>query len=170
MRRFTGTEWGIFALAGLFIIGGASAVICPTEMTLHFQSYRHFRAGDEQVSKEGARLLGGLAIAIGAGLVWLIFYGRPTSPDATIVKNDPKDGKREILPLLPEDAQKDWVTILAPHSEFQADIVIGRLKASGIAARLKYSKIGAWVGGNTMGFVQVRPKDYDAAKDVLNEV
>ena len=77
MRRFTGTEWGIFALAGLFIVGGAYAVICPTEMTLHFQAYRHFRAGDEHVSKSGSCLLGGLAIVIGVGLIRLVFYGRP---------------------------------------------------------------------------------------------
>jgi hypothetical protein len=77
MRRFTGTEWGIFALASLFIVVGAYAVISPTEMNMHFQAYRHFHAGDEHVSKAGSRLLGGLAILIGAGLIRLIFYGRP---------------------------------------------------------------------------------------------
>jgi uncharacterized membrane protein len=77
MRRFTQIEWGIFALAGLFIVVGLYAVIWPTEMNMHFQAYRHFRAGDEHVSKAGSRLLGGLAIVIGAGLIRMVFYGRP---------------------------------------------------------------------------------------------
>ena len=77
MPRFTGTEWGIFALAGLFIVVGAYAVIFPTEMTLHFQAYRHFHAGDEHVSKLGSRFVGVVAIAMGAGLIKLVFYGRP---------------------------------------------------------------------------------------------
>jgi hypothetical protein len=77
MRRFTGTEWGIFALAALFIVAGSYAVIHPTEMIMSFQAYRHFHAGDEHISKTGSRLFGGLAVAIGAGLVWLVFYGRP---------------------------------------------------------------------------------------------
>jgi uncharacterized membrane protein len=77
MRRFTEIEWGIFALASLFIVGGLYAVIYPTEMNLYFQAYHHFHAGDEHVSKAGSRLFGSLAIAIGAGLIGLIFYGRP---------------------------------------------------------------------------------------------
>jgi hypothetical protein len=77
MRRFTQIEWGIFAISALFIIVGSYAVICPTEMNMHFQSYRHFHAGIEHVSKAGSQLLGGMAVTIGAGLVWLVFYGRP---------------------------------------------------------------------------------------------
>jgi uncharacterized protein YjeT (DUF2065 family) len=77
MHRFTQIEWGIFAIAALFIVVGSYAVISPTEMNMHFQAYRHFHAGIEHVSKAGSRLLGGLAVAIGAGLVWLVFYGRP---------------------------------------------------------------------------------------------
>jgi uncharacterized protein YjeT (DUF2065 family) len=77
MRRFSGTEWGIFAMAGLFIVVGSYAVIHPTEMNMYFQAYRRFHSGVEHVSKAVSRLLGGLAVTIGAGLVWLVFYGRP---------------------------------------------------------------------------------------------
>ena len=76
MRRFTGTELGLIALAILFIGVGLYAVIYPTEMNLYFKNYKGFPAGVEHISKAGSQIFGVLSMAIGAGLLWLICFGR----------------------------------------------------------------------------------------------
>jgi hypothetical protein len=75
-RSFTGTEWGILALAVLFIVFGGVAILYPTEMNVFHQSYRGVRSSFEHVSKDGSRIYGGFAMLVGAGLTWLVFYGR----------------------------------------------------------------------------------------------
>jgi hypothetical protein len=76
MRRFTGTELGMLALAGLLFIVGAVSVFHPTEMNLAYRAYRRMPATIEHVSKRGSQAYGVLAIALGAGLAWLVFAGR----------------------------------------------------------------------------------------------
>jgi len=62
-----------------------------------------------------------------------------------------------------------WVTILTPKNNFEADIVMGRLYAAGIRARLDRSEIGGWKGRITFVDVQVRAQDHDAAKELLKD-
>jgi hypothetical protein len=51
---------------------------------------------------------------------------------------------------------------------FEAYLVLGRLRVSGIRARFSYSVIGGGIYTNTMTYVQVHVEDYDAARDLLN--
>ena len=76
MRRLTGIELGILALAGLFIVVGAIMVIHPTEADVFHQAYNFARSSIEHVSREKSRIYGVLAMLIGAGMVWMVFYGR----------------------------------------------------------------------------------------------
>ncbi len=76
--------------------------------------------------------------------------------------------KYDIPPLPPEKKQNDWVTILITNIEFETNIVMGRLEASGIEVKLDTSRIGGWIGSNVMKYIQVRPKDYDDARELLN--
>jgi hypothetical protein len=76
MRRFTGTEFGIFALAGIFIIVGSVMVIHPTEGVVFHQAYRWVGSSVEHVSKERTRAYGVLAILFGFGFVWMVFANR----------------------------------------------------------------------------------------------
>ena len=76
MRRFTGTELALLALAILLVGIGFYAVIHPTEMYIYFRRAKNIPAGVEHISKTGSQLHGILAMAVGAGLGWLIIYGR----------------------------------------------------------------------------------------------
>jgi hypothetical protein len=76
MRRFTGTEFGILVVAAISIFVGADLVVHPTEMNVLHQAYRRFRLSIEHVSKEGSQIYGVLAIVLGLGLIWMVFYGR----------------------------------------------------------------------------------------------
>jgi hypothetical protein len=77
MRRLTGTEWALLALAILLVGVGFFAVIHPTEMYLYFRRAKNIPAGVEHISKAGSQLHGILAMAVGAGLAWFIVSGRP---------------------------------------------------------------------------------------------
>jgi len=97
----------------------------------------------------------------------------PLVPDAPAPSQHTKEQKDlehiiEIRPLTPTEKQNEWLTIVTPHDNFEANIVMGRLRSSGIEARLHASVIGGWLGKQIQTFVQVRPKDYDAAKDLLS--
>jgi hypothetical protein len=70
--------------------------------------------------------------------------------------------------LSDEDKRKEWVTVLVPHSEFQATFAVGRLRTAGIPVNIHNSKIGEWDGRNVMSFAQVHPHDFEAAKALLN--
>ena len=76
MRRFTGTEWGIFVLALVFIVVGGNMTIHPTETEVTHEAYRWVHASVEHISKQGARVYGVLAILSGLGFLWLLFYKR----------------------------------------------------------------------------------------------
>jgi len=92
-------------------------------------------------------------------------FKSPTAPPPTL---KPKDARPEIPPLPPEDLHKDWVTILSPDHQFEASMVIGLLRASGIEARVCTSRIGAWLSVDERPFIQVRPENYAAARNLLN--
>lgn len=81
----------------------------------------------------------------------------------------PKSETGYNIPALgPEQGENGWATILSPHSRFEAQIVLGRLQACGLIARLAVSVTGGWLGKDTMTFVQVRVEDYEQARNLLN--
>jgi hypothetical protein len=64
----------------------------------------------------------------------------------------------------------DWVSIrTTAYSNIELAIVIGRLETAGIEARVLESVIGGWLGRDTAKFVQVRKKDFETARELLNE-
>jgi len=66
------------------------------------------------------------------------------------------------------DNQQDWVSVRSEaYDNFELPIALGRLEASGIEARANDSVIGGWVAKDTARFIQVRRKDYDAARTLL---
>ena len=76
-----------------------------------------------------------------------------------------------FAPLSAADRQKDLVTLVTCGTLLAADIVAGRLRAAGIEAFIPdefLMQVGAF-NPNTYGFVrvQVAPKEYEAAKDLL---
>jgi hypothetical protein len=88
-----------------------------------------------------------------------------TSLDAAPIENKTVGAsKYEIPPLSPEDRQKDLVAILLLDSEFEATMIIGKLRAYGISASLMAP--GRWNGGGQ--YIEMSPKDYEAAKDIIN--
>jgi uncharacterized protein YjeT (DUF2065 family) len=76
MRRLNGNELGVLLIASVFIICGAVLLIHPTEMTMVHQEYKRLRASFEHVSEEESQVYGAVAIILGSGLVWMVFYGR----------------------------------------------------------------------------------------------
>jgi hypothetical protein len=94
----------------------------------------------------------------------------PPGSEQTVIfsKKGIRRSRYDIPPLPVGKKQSDWVTILTPNDELETNIVMGRLKASGIEARLEVSRVGGWAGANEMKCVQVRPKDYDGARELLN--
>jgi hypothetical protein len=83
------------------------------------------------------------------------------------VASESKSDKYDIPPL-PVQGMEDWVTILIPHSSFEAHLVFNRLKVSGIRVRVNRSVIGGAIYTDTMTFVQVHVADYDVARELLN--
>ena len=84
---------------------------------------------------------------------------------------EPKRPEYDFAPLSAEDRQKDLVTLLACRTLGEADMVVSRLRAEGIEAFLpddSLMQVIAW-NLNTYGYVrvQIAPKDYDAARDLL---
>jgi hypothetical protein len=79
-----------------------------------------------------------------------------------------KEGGYDIPPLAEADKTRDWVMILYPHSEFEANIVLNRLQIVGIRARFDDVVGGGWLGTVRMRVIQVRVKDYDRARELLN--
>ena len=94
----------------------------------------------------------------------------PADGDHTVIfsKKATRQGRYDIPPLPVEKRKADWVTILVPNDVAETNKVLGRLKDSGIEARLDLSQIGGGAGAHCMKCIQVRPKDYDVAKEVLN--
>jgi hypothetical protein len=83
-------------------------------------------------------------------------------PGQIATEDEPR--KYNIPPLPPT-----WVNLLTPHSQFEADIVVGRLTAAGLRARYQISDLmGGWSSKIQEKVVQVRVEDYEAARNLLN--
>jgi hypothetical protein len=83
-----------------------------------------------------------------------------------------RESEYTFPPLAEADKQKDLVTLVTCRTLVAADIVVSRLRASGIQTFLPDERLMQWVGWNfnTYGYVrvQISPRDYDAAKDLLS--
>ena len=89
-------------------------------------------------------------------------------PPPPPVSNRPR---YELAPLSPADRQLDWVTLVACRTLVEADLLVSQLEAAGIKTFLPDESLMQNVGWNlnTYGYVrvQIAPKDYDAARDLL---
>jgi hypothetical protein len=88
---------------------------------------------------------------------------------------EPQPGgpKYQIRPLSPEDAKLDLVTIVTCQTLFDADMVVSELEAAGITALIPDEFVAEAMAYNlnALGYVrvQVSPRDYNAAKDVIED-
>ncbi len=77
-------------------------------------------------------------------------------------------------PLSPADMQKDLVTLVSCGTLTAADMIVSRLKVAGIEAFIPDEGLMQVMGWdqNAFGYVrvQVAPKDYEAAKDLLSDI
>ncbi|HEX5400028.1 MAG TPA: DUF2007 domain-containing protein [Verrucomicrobiae bacterium] len=91
----------------------------------------------------------------------------PTTPSPA-ASNRPEF---DFPPLSPEDQMKDLVTAVTCRTLAEADLIVSRLRAAGIEAFLPDECLMQTIGWsfNTYGFVrvQISPKDYDAARELL---
>ena len=78
-----------------------------------------------------------------------------------------------FAPLSEADKQKDLVTVVKCGTLVEADVVAARLRAAGIDVFIPDEMLMQAIGWNfnTYGYVrvQVAPKDYEAARDLLSE-
>ncbi len=84
---------------------------------------------------------------------------------------EPKRAGIEFAPLSESDKQKDLVTLTRCGTLAEADLIVSRLRAAGINAFLPDETLMQTIAWNlnTYGYVrvQVAPKDYEAARELL---
>lgn len=90
-------------------------------------------------------------------------------------KSEPKSHERsefDFGTLSTEEMQKDWVTLVKCRTLAEADMIVSRLNAAGIAAFLPDEFVMQAIcwNLNTYGYVrvQVSPSEYEQAKDFLS--
>jgi hypothetical protein len=97
-------------------------------------------------------------------------FERPSEPPPVL---EPKGPEYEFAPLSVADRQKDLVTLVTCRTLVEADMVVSRLQAARIEAFLPDESLMQMVGWNlnTYGYVrvQIAPKDYDAARELLSK-
>ena len=85
---------------------------------------------------------------------------------------EPNRPEYELAPLTAAERQQDLVTLVRCRTLVAADLVAARLRAAGIETFLPDECLMQTVGWNlnTYGFVrvQISPRDYEAAKDLLD--
>jgi hypothetical protein len=85
---------------------------------------------------------------------------------------EPKRSEYEFPPLSLADRQKDLVTLVTCRTLAEADLIVSRLRAARIKTFLPDESLMQVIGWNlnTYGYVrvQIAPKDYDAARELLS--
>ena len=75
--------------------------------------------------------------------------------------------------LLPEDSQRDFVTLVSCATLPAADVIVSRLETAGIEAFIPDESV-VQLGGNMSAFgyvrVQIAPKDYENARELLSDI
>jgi hypothetical protein len=93
------------------------------------------------------------------------------TPEPERLKPESKRPDYDFAPLSDEDRRKDLVTLVSCRTLGKADMVVSRLQAEGIDAFLPDESLMQTIAWNlnTYGYVrvQIAPKDYDAARDLI---
>jgi hypothetical protein len=99
-------------------------------------------------------------------------FASPAEPPPPPTK--PEGPQYRFPPLSPADMQKNFVTLVTCPTLPAADIIFGRLQVAGIEATIPDEFVMQVMSGdqNAFGYVriQVAPKDYDAAKELLSDI
>jgi hypothetical protein len=86
---------------------------------------------------------------------------------------EPNRPEYEFAPLSAADKQQDLVTLVTCGTLVAADMIVMRLRAAGIETFLPDERLMQVIGWNlnTYGYVrvQISPRDYDAARELLAE-
>ena len=100
-------------------------------------------------------------------------FERPSDPPHEPPLPEPKRTEYEFPPISLSDRQKDFVTLMKCRTLAEADLIVCRLRAAGIETFLPDESLMQVIGWNlnTYGYVrvQIAPRDYDAARDLLSE-
>ncbi len=100
-------------------------------------------------------------------------FERPSAPPNPPPPN-PKKPEYTFQPLSEADKQKDLVTLVVCGTLLAADMIVGRLSAAGIPAFIPDEYLMQVTGFNLNAFgyvrVQISPKDYEAARDLLTGI
>jgi hypothetical protein len=96
---------------------------------------------------------------------------QPGVPPPLPPESESKPPGYEFAPLSEADKQKDLVTLARCGTLVEADLIVSRLRASGIDAFLPDETLMQTIAWNLniYGYVrvQVAPKDYEAARELL---
>jgi len=86
----------------------------------------------------------------------------------------PKEVEYSFPQLSPQDRERDFVTLAGCANLPAADVIISRLQTAGIEAFIPDESLMQVMGGNLNAFgyvrVQIAPKDYDAARELLSDI
>jgi hypothetical protein len=77
MRRFTGLEKVLLIVAVILILIGMVSVLHPVEKALLHPGFKYFisyTAYPEFLSKTETQVYRGLVVAVGAVMLWLVFF------------------------------------------------------------------------------------------------
>jgi len=100
-------------------------------------------------------------------------FERPSEPPVEPPSPESTRSKYAFPPLSAADRRKDLVTLMTCRTLVEADMVVSRLQAAGIECFLPDESLMQVIGWNlnTYGFVrvQIAPKDYDPARDLIGE-
>ena len=100
-------------------------------------------------------------------------FERPAEPPPP-PPPEPKTVDYHFRPLSAEDMQRDLVTLVSCATLPAADVIISRLQVAGIEAFIPDESLMQVMGGNLNAFgyvrVQIAPKDYEAARDLLSDI
>ena len=102
-----------------------------------------------------------------------------TPLDEPLPSAPPETKKREVAEyrfpqLTAEDRRKDFVTLVRCATLPAADVIISRLEVAGIATFIPDDSLMQVYGGALSAFgyvrVQIAPKDYDTARELLGDI
>lgn len=87
---------------------------------------------------------------------------------------EPKVVEYRFQRLTAEDGRNDFVTLVRCATLPAADMIVSRLQVAGIEAFIPDQSLMQIMGGDQSAFgyvrVQIAPKDYEAARELLSEI
>lgn len=100
-------------------------------------------------------------------------FEQPAEPPPPLPP-EPKLVEYRFRRLSAEDSRRDFVTLVSCATLPAADLIISRLQVAGIEAFIPDQSLVQIYGGalNAFGYVrvQISPKDYDAARELLSDI